>query len=123
MAQPRVLIVDKPEERLPFYRSVIGEFDAEVVIAYSSAGNLEQVLQEDYAVILVNLTAPDSDGLATVRRIRENPRTRRTPIVLICMEGAGPPLGDIAGPVDYIPSPVAYEVLRTKVRKIGRAHV
>jgi signal transduction histidine kinase len=123
MGHPRVLIVDKPEERLPFYRSVIGEFDAEVVIAYSSAGNLDQVLQEDYAVILVNLTAPGSDGLTTVQRIRQNPRTRRVPIVLICMEGAGPPLGDIAGPVDYLPSPVAPEVLRTKVRIFVELHL
>ncbi len=116
MAHTRVLIVDKPEERLPFYRSVVGEFDAEIVIAYSSAGTLDQVLQEDYAVILMNLTAPGGDGLATVQRIRHHPRTRRTPIILIGMAVPGPAFGDIAGPVDYIPAPVVYEVLRAKVR-------
>jgi signal transduction histidine kinase len=123
VAQPRVLIVDKPEERLPFYRSVLGEFGAEIVIAYSSAGSLDEVLQEDYAVILVNLTAPGSDGLAAVHRIRQNPRTRRTPIVLICMEGAGPPLDDITGPVDYLPAPVVDAVLRTKVRIYVELHL
>lgn len=123
MAQPRVLIVDKPEERQPFYRTVIGEFDAQVGIAYSSADSLDEVLQEDYAVILVNLTAPGSDGPTTVRRIRANARTRRTPIVLICMEGEGPELGVIEGPVDYLPSPVAYEVLRTKLRLYVELHL
>ncbi len=125
MAHPRVLIVDKPEERLPFYRSVLGEFDAETVVAYSGAGTLDQVLQEDYAVILVNLTAPGSDGLSTVRRIRDNPRTRRTPIVLIGLAGPTAALEHIEGPVDFIPAPVVYEVLRTKVRifvDLYRAH-
>jgi signal transduction histidine kinase len=121
--QPRVLIVDKPEERLPFYREVLGEFGAEIVIAYSSAGSLAEVLQEDYAVILVNLTAPDSDGLASVRRIRHHPRTRRTPIVLICPDGVSPPLDDITGPVDYLPAPVVAAVLRTKVRVYVELHL
>jgi signal transduction histidine kinase len=123
LANPRVLIVDKPAERLPFYRTVIGEFDAEVVFAYSSAGSLDEVLQEEYAVILLNLTEPGTDGLSTVRRIRQNRRTRRTPIVLICMEGEGPPLDGIAGPVDYLPAPVAYEVLRSKVRIYVELHL
>ena len=122
MARPRVLIIDKPEERLPFYRSVLGEFDAETVVAYSGAGTLDQVLQDDYAVILVNLTAPGNEGLGTVRRIRQNPRTRRTPIVLIGTAGADPALADIAGPVDCIPTPVVYEVLRTKVRIFVELH-
>jgi signal transduction histidine kinase len=121
--QPRVLIVDKPEERLPFYREVLGEFGAEIVIAYSSAGSLAEVLQEDYAVILVNLTAPDSDGLASVRQIRHHPRTRRTPIVLICPDGVSPPLDDITGPVDYLPAPVVAAVLRTKVRVYVELHL
>jgi signal transduction histidine kinase/ActR/RegA family two-component response regulator len=125
LARPRVLIVDKPEERLPFYRSVLGEFDAETVVAYSSAGTLDQVLQEDYAVILVNLTTPAAAGLDTARLIRRNPRTRRTPIVLIGMAGPDPTLADMEGPVDYIPAPVVYEVLRSKVRifvELHRAH-
>ncbi len=122
MARPRVLIVDKPAERLPFYRSVFGEFDADTVVAYSSTGTLDQVLQDDYAVILVNLTAPGSEGLGTVRRIRQNMRTRHTPVVLIGTAGADPALAEIAGPVDCIPTPVVYEVLRTKVRIFVELH-
>lgn len=123
MAQPRVLIVDKPEARLPFYRSVLGDLGAEVVFAYTSAGSLDEVLREDYAVILVNLTAPGSDGPGTVRRIRQQLRSRRTPIVLICREGAAPALAQIAGPVDYLPAPVVDAVLRTKVRIYVELHL
>ena len=116
MAYPRVLIVDKPEERLPFYRGVIGELDAGVVIAYSGAANLPQVLQEDYAVILVNLAGPGAQGLAAIGLIRRHPRTRRTPIILIAPAADAPALQGIAGPVDYLPTPVVPDVLLTKVR-------
>ena len=76
MARARVLIVDEPEERLPFYRSVLGEFDVETILADCRAADLDLVLQDDYALILVNLAAPRAEGLGTVRRIRANPRTR-----------------------------------------------
>ncbi len=81
---------------------MFGEFDAETVVAYASAGTLGQVLQDDYALILVNLTAPGGEGLATVRRIRENPRTRRTPLLLIGTAGSEPALADLAGPLECI---------------------
>ncbi len=114
MAHPRVLIVDEPEERLPFYRGVLGEFDAHAVVA--GAGNLQPLLQEDYAVILVNLANPGSFGLEAAHHIRHNPRTRHTPIVFIGTAGPDAALADIEGPVDFIPGPVVHDVLRTRVR-------
>ncbi len=53
VSRPRVLIVGHPGEPLPSYRSVPGATDAEVILAESSAGTLEPLLQEDYAVILL----------------------------------------------------------------------
>jgi signal transduction histidine kinase/ActR/RegA family two-component response regulator len=116
LARARVLIVDEPEERLPFYRSVLGEFDVETILADCRAADLDLVLQDDYALILVNLAAPRAEGLGTVRRIRANPRTRHTPVVLIGIAGSDPALAGIGGPIDCIPAPVLSEVLRTKVR-------
>ena len=123
MAQPRVLIVDTPDAALASYRSVIGEFDAAAVFASSAtdsttsagAGALDPALRQDYALILVNLTAPDSDGRATVRHIRESPHNRRIPLVLIGPV-AGPAPEGIAGPVDYMAAPVTPAALHAKVR-------
>jgi len=116
LANPRVLIVDAPEERLAFYRSVIGAL-AEVA-ACSGTDNLLEVLQHDYALILVNLTTPglDRDARDTAQRIREALHPRGTPLVLIGGTAAGPTLEDLAGPLDYLPAPVAADVLRAKVR-------
>jgi len=116
LASARVLIVDAPEEPLAFYRSVIGGL-AEVA-ACSGTDNLLEVLQEDYALILVNLTAPDRDrdALDTVQRIRAARHTRGTPLVLIGGTAAGATLEGSAGPLDYLPAPVVADALRAKVR-------
>ena len=123
MAQSRVLIVDTPEAALALYRSVIGECDAAAVFASGTpdatarvgVDTLDQALQQDYALILVNFTAPDPDGPATAHHVRQNPRSRRTPLVLIG-PAAGPAPEGIAGPVDYLAAPVTPAVLRAKVR-------
>ena len=114
MAQPRVLIVDEAEERLAWYRDVIGALAA--ATGCSSNGNLSESLQADYAVILLNFTAPATAGLAAAAHIRRHPDARRTPLLLIGAAGADPTHAGIDGPVDYLPVPVTPEVLRTKVR-------
>ena len=125
MARPRVLIVDEPGERLAFYRSLLDEFGAEAVIAQSGAETLDGMLQEDYALILLNLAGPDSDALDIARRIRRNPRTALTPLLLIGTRPE-PVLADLEDPVDCIPAPVTEEVLRSRVRlflALRRTHV
>jgi signal transduction histidine kinase len=116
LASPRVLIVDAPEEQLAFCRSVIGAL-AEVT-AWSGTEPLPEVLQQEYALILVNLTAPGAghDPRDTVRRIRAALHARGTPLVLIGGTAAGPTLEGIAGPLDYLPAPVVADALRAKVR-------
>ena len=123
MALSRVLIVDTPEAALALYRSVIGECDAAAVFASGTSGaaaspgadTLDQALLQDYALILVNFTAPDPEGPAAARHVRRNPRSRHTPLVLIG-PAADPAPGGIAGPVDYLAAPVTPATLRAKVR-------
>ena len=114
MAPPRVLIVDEPEERLASHRAVIG--DLATVSACSGTGDLTGSLQDDYAVILLNLGAPGGAGLAAVARVRQHPGTRRTPLLLIGTAPAQPQLAGIVGPLDFLPLPVAAADLRAKVQ-------
>jgi signal transduction histidine kinase len=116
LAYPRVLIVDEPEERLAFYRSVIAGL-AEVATC-SGTDHLLELLQEDYALILVNLTAPGDgrDPRDTAQRIRAARHASGTPLVLIGGTASGPTLEGIAGPLDYLPVPVVAEALRAKVQ-------
>jgi signal transduction histidine kinase len=114
----RILIVDDLPEKLLVFRTVLEDVDADIVVARSGAEALKRVLEDHFAVILLDVNMPDIDGLETANLIRQHKRTRHTPIIFITayadeMQTA---LGYRLGAVDYILSPVIPEVLRTKVR-------
>ena len=104
MTLPQVLIVDEPAQRLAFYRSVLG--DLATLSAPAGDAELIESLQQDCAVILLNLTT-------TAARIRSHPGRQRTPLLFI---GTAAPADAITGPVDFLPTPEDPEGLRTKVR-------
>jgi signal transduction histidine kinase len=118
LERARILIVDDLPEKLLVFRTVLEDVDADVVVARSGAEALKRVLEDNFAVILLDVNMPDIDGLETANLIRQHKRTRHTPIIFITayadeMQTA---LGYRLGAVDYILSPVIPEVLRTKVR-------
>ena len=109
-------MVDEPAQRLAFYRSVIGDLAA--VCGPADSGTLVESLQDDYAVIVLNL-------IATATRIRSYPGTQRTPLLFIGAADAAAAARSIPGPVDFLPVAVEPEALRTKVQlfvDLQRAH-
>jgi len=116
LALLRVLSIDEPEERLACHRSVCDELDAELLIANSGAGNLGETLQDDYAVIIVNLAVPGAEARALPGLIRNHPRSRRTPLLLIGGEATLAAPEDLAAPVDHLLLPLAPASLRMKLR-------
>src|SRR5678810_149623 len=83
----------------------------------SGSEALREVLNREFAVILLDVNMPDIDGLETAKLIRQYKRSAHTPIIFITayadeMQTAQ---GYSLGAVDYILSPVVPEVLRSKV--------
>ncbi len=114
----RVLIVDDLPEKLLAYRSVLEDLDGEILEAHSGTEALKLVLNNDFAVILLDVNMPDIDGLETASLIRRYRRTERTPIIFVTAyaDELQTSRGYELGAVDYILSPVIPEVLRSKVR-------
>jgi signal transduction histidine kinase/DNA-binding response OmpR family regulator len=113
-----ILIVDDLAEKLLVFETVLGDLDQNLVFARSGADALRQILRRDFAVILLDVNMPDMDGFETATLIRRYKRSAHTPIIFITsyadeMQTAR---GYSLGAVDYIPSPVVPEVLRSKVR-------
>src|SRR4051812_47304427 len=84
----------------------------------SGSEALREVLNREFAVILLDVNMPDIDGLETGRLIRQYKRSALTPIIFITayadeMQTAQ---GYSLGAVDYILSPVRPDVLRSKVK-------
>src|SRR4051812_27261192 len=84
----------------------------------SGSEALREVLNREFAVILLDVNMPDIDGLETGRLIRQYKKSAHTPIIFITayadeMQTAQ---GYSLGAVDYILSPVRPDVLRSKVK-------
>jgi signal transduction histidine kinase len=114
----RVLIVDDLPEKVLVYRAVLEDLEAELVVANSGTEALKLILQDDFAVILLDVHMPDMDGLETATLIRSHRRSRQTPIIFVTAyaDELQTSRAYELGAVDFIPSPIVGEVLRSKVR-------
>jgi signal transduction histidine kinase/DNA-binding response OmpR family regulator len=120
-----ILIVDDLPEKLLVFETVLGDLNQNLVFARSGADALRQILRRDFAVILLDVNMPDMDGFETAALIRRYKRAAHTPIIFITsyadeMQTAR---GYSLGAVDYIPSPVVPEMLRSKVRVFVELHI
>ncbi len=119
-AQERVniLVVDDLPEKHVVFRTILDELDQNIVSARSGQEALRYILEMEFAVILLDVNMPDIDGLETASLIRQYRKSAQTPIVFITayVDEDQAQRGYALGAVDYIPSPVVPEVLRSKVR-------
>jgi signal transduction histidine kinase len=113
-----ILVVDDLPEKHVVLRSILDELGQNIVSARSGQEALRCVLEMEFAVILLDVNMPDIDGLETAGLIRQYKKSSRTPIVFITayVDEVQARRGYALGAVDYIPSPVVPEVLRSKVR-------
>ena len=113
-----ILIVDDLPEKLLVFKTILEELDQNLIMVRSGSEALKEILQREFAVILLDVNMPDIDGLETARLIRQYKKSAHTPIIFITayadeMQTAQ---GYSLGAVDYILSPVIPDVLRSKVR-------
>jgi two-component system, sensor histidine kinase len=111
-----LLVDDVPEKRLSI-EVILEPLGQTVVSVASGAEALRRLLNEDYAVILLDVNMPDLDGFETAELIRRRKRSEFTPIIFFTAfaDDTHAARGYSLGAVDYILTPVVPEVLRTKV--------
>jgi signal transduction histidine kinase len=113
-----ILVVDDLHEKHVVFRTILDELGENIVSARSGKEALRYILEMEFAVILLDVNMPDIDGLETASLIRQYKKSAQTPIVFITayVDELQAKRGYALGAVDYIPSPVVPEVLRSKVR-------
>jgi len=113
-----ILLVDDRPDKLLALESILGSLGENMVRAYSGREALRALLQQDYAVILLDVNMPGMDGFETAEMIRSRERSQRTPIIFFtAMELDEKQVfrSYSLGAVDFIKTPVVPEILKAKV--------
>ncbi|MFL5574443.1 MAG: ATP-binding protein [Gemmatimonadaceae bacterium] len=122
---PSILLVDDRPENLLALEALLEPLELRVVRAASGEDALRRVLAEDFAVILLDVQMPGTDGIETARLIKARERSRTTPIIFLTALDRDPrraTLGYESGAVDYMFKPVDPDVLRAKVAAFVQLH-
>ncbi len=119
-----ILIVDDRLDKRVVFRTILEDLDQNIVTASSGEEALRWLLDNDCAVILLDVNMPGMDGLETAELIRSRRKSSHTPIIFITAfaDEMHTARGYSLGAVDYILSPVVPNILRSKVRALVQLH-
>jgi signal transduction histidine kinase/DNA-binding response OmpR family regulator len=116
--QASILLVDDIPANLLALEALLAPFGHRLVRAASGHEALRCALQEDFAVILMDVRLGDMSGIEVTALLRDRERTRHTPVLLMTAASSDDRElleGYAHGAVDYLRKPLVPEVLRAKV--------
>src|SRR5581483_464681 len=114
-----ILLVDDAPANLLALEALLEDLGQNLVRANSGVEALRLLLQQDFAVILLDVKMEEMDGFETAELIRKREKSRYTPIIfLTAYQSTEFPIrkGYELGAVDYLIKPIVPEILRAKVR-------
>lgn len=122
----KILIVDDDERNAFAVSTVLEDLGHELIVARSGPEALRHLLEEEVAVILLDLHMPGMDGYETAEMIRARRRTRHIPIVFLTAvfrDESHLFRAYSAGAVDVVFKPVDPFILRSKVSVLVDLHL
>src|SRR3954467_9343085 len=124
LERSNILIVDDRLDKRVVFRTILEELEQNIVTASSGEEALRWLLDNECAVILLDVNMPGMDGLETAELIRSRRKTSHTPIIFITAfaDEMHTARGYSLGAVDYILSPVVPNILRSKVKALVQLH-
>jgi signal transduction histidine kinase len=120
-----ILVVDDYPENLVALEAILASLGQNLVQATSGMEALRCLLNQDFAVILLDVQMPGMDGFETATLIRQRPRSQYTPIIFITAINRSDThvaRGYSLGAVDYLFKPIDPEILISKVTVFVTLH-
>jgi signal transduction histidine kinase len=121
-----ILLVDDIPANLLALEAVLEPLGHRLVKARSGEEALRHMMNEEFALVLMDVQMPHMDGFQTVALIKQRPKTVRIPIIFItaiAKEAKHISAGYEYGAVDYITKPFDAEILRAKVSVLVSLHL
>ncbi len=114
---PVLIVDDTPSKRIAM-KAALAPLGHRIVEADSGIAALRRIMEEDFAVILLDVSMPDMDGFETATLIRERWQSAMTPIIFVTAfssDEVGQTDHYAGGAVDFLFAPVPPAELRSKV--------
>ncbi|HEU4733737.1 MAG TPA: response regulator [Kofleriaceae bacterium] len=112
-----ILVVDDHQTNLIAIEAALAPLGRKLVLAHSGVEALGRLLEQDFALIILDVAMPGMDGFETAKLVRTRERNRATPIIFITglsWENDAVLRGYELGAFDFLMKPIRPEVLRAK---------
>lgn len=122
---PKILVVDDTRANLVAMRRLLADCGAELVEASNGNEALSLCLDQQFALILLDVNMPDMDGFEVAGLLGEAEQLRDTPVIFVTAAYADDLnrlKGYRSGAVDYIAKPINDVILQSKVRVFLELH-
>ena len=119
MNKKKILLVDDEEDIIKMNKLRLIESNYDVVSANDGKEGIEKAEKEIPDLILLDVVMPRMDGLQTLLKLKNNPKTLHIPVIML--SGTGDKLilnkAMINGAADFIDKPFNGEMLLETIKK------
>ena len=114
----KILLVDDEARNLDVLESILTCPDYQLIRAETAEAALLELVQNDFACIVLDIQMPEMNGIELARLIKTRKRSQHIPIIFLTayfqdekdvLQGYG------VGAVDYLTKPLNPQVLKSKV--------
>lgn len=112
-----ILVVDDNQTNLVAIEAALAPLGRNLVLAHSGVEALARLLQQDFALIILDVAMPGMDGFETAKMVRSRERNSATPIIFVTglsWQDDAVIRGYELGAFDFLVKPIRPEVLRAK---------
>jgi len=115
--RPKILLIDDESASIALLMAYLKERNYEILVALGGVDGFKKALAGQPDLILLDIRMSDMDGLATCRKLKEEPNTAHMPVIFL---SASKDLRDKlegfqAGAVDFIEKPFHKEEVLARV--------
>ncbi|MEO5888465.1 MAG: response regulator [Anaerolineales bacterium] len=116
----KILIIDDDLDTLRLVGLMLQRQGYQISAATNGQQGLDKALEEDPDLILLDIMMPDLDGYEVTRRLRENPSTLETPILMFTAKTQldDKVVGFEVGANDYLTKPTHPTELQARVKSL-----
>ena len=120
MRRKKILLVDDAKTVILMEQMILNRPDLQLITAHDGDQAIELALSEKPDLILLDVVMPTLTGIEVCQRLRGEPATKATPIIMVTTRGEEQYIESAraAGCTDYVTKPLDAARLLGKVRQL-----